>query len=410
MSTTLIIEGNCVTLEGVVRKQVEVDPSNNIIVNIGETLTNDPKLTLGNNDLIFPGFVDIHIHAREDSSGNHNYKEDFRSMSAASLNGGLVAVMDMPNNFDPPVDLNSWRRKKALIEHKAYVETVPFVGVGKETYPIHGEIVPYKVYMGPSIGELFFENKKQLDAVMARYEEKHISFHCEDPEVLTRCKSEDTHQKRRPHDSEIKAVETAIELTRKYKLHSIICHLSTKRGLELCLEARKEGLDVKVEVAPHHLYYSTHNCDEDFLKMLQVNPPIRDEEDRLFLLEELKKGNIDFLATDHAPHSVEEKKRGMSGITGLDTFGLIVGDLIANHNVSPVTMLKMASYHPSKLINLFTHRKYGKLEAGYCGQLTIIRGNQDYQLKKEDLKTKNQWSPFIDTHFSATAEIWPKLY
>lgn len=408
--SSLIIEGNCVTPEGVIKQQIEVNPSANIITHVSSHITDEPDLTLTENDLIFPGFIDIHIHAREDSSGNHNYKEDFRSMSEASLNGGLVAVMDMPNNFDPPVDLASWRRKKTLIEQRCFVETVPFVGIGKDTYPIHEAVVPYKAYMGPSIGELFFETKEQLFEVMARYEEKTVSFHCEDPEILQCYKDGETHQERRPHESEIEAVKTAIELTRKYHLHTVVCHLSTKRGLELCLDAQKEGLDVKVEVAPHHLYFSVENCDKDFLKMLQVNPPIRNEEDRLFLLENLKKGKIDFLATDHAPHSLEEKERGMSGITGLDTFGLIVGDLIDHHNVSPVTMLKMASLNPGNHINPFSSKKFGRLEVGYCGQLAIIKGNKEHKLKKEDLKTKNQWSPFIEKHFTTNVEVWPKLY
>ncbi len=408
-SNSLVIEGPCVSLAGIQTKQVAIDPYSRLILDVEKKLTDSPHLVLSDTDLIFPGFVDIHIHAREDNSGKFNYKEDFRSMSQAALNGGVVAVMDMPNHHEPPIDLNSWRKKQMLIEHKAAVEVIPYIGIGTETYPIHGHKLPYKVYMSPSIGELFFQTEEQLDIVLARYEEKHISFHCEDPEILKISANKSTHEQRRPAKAEISAIKTAIRLTKKYNLHTIICHLSTKQGLQLCLQAKADGLDIKVEVTPHHLYFDTESVNNEDLKMLQVNPPIRSKEDRYFLLAELKKGNIDFIATDHAPHSLSEKDAGASGITGLDTFSLVVGDLIDKHNISPVTLYKMSCYNPGQFINPFSKHNFGKLEMGYYGLINIIYGNQDKQLTTDDLYTKNRWSPFLDKHFSTINQIYPQF-
>src|SRR5690606_36731478 len=125
-----------------------------------------------------------------------------------------------------------------------------------------------------------------------------------------------------------------------------LCHYSSGEGLNFIRKAREEGVEVKIEVTPQHLFFGLEEIPSEKLVSLQMNPPIRENSDRLRLLEALKKGEIDFLATDHAPHTEEEKAKGTSGLTGLDTFGAFVTWLILEENVDPRLIAKMTAENP----------------------------------------------------------------
>ena len=124
--------------------------------------------------LIFPGFGDIHIHAREDASQLQIYKEDFATTSAASIHGGITHVADMPNNPKAPVDDASYLEKEKLAAKSAVYVTL-YAGIGPATNPL-ARNVPYKAFMGPSVGNLFFESQAQLESVLAQYRGKNVSF------------------------------------------------------------------------------------------------------------------------------------------------------------------------------------------------------------------------------------------
>ena len=176
----LRIEGTLVNHDRVYYGTVEIDQETGLILNVG------PPTGFSDLDasdcLIFPGFGDIHIHAREDASGTQTYKEDFGSTSAAALHGGVTHVVDMPNNPIAPVDDARYLAKEKLAA-ASDVHVTLYAGIGPDTQPLRRH-VPYKVYMGPSVGDLFFTSQAQLEEVMARYRGRNVSFHCEDPEIL----------------------------------------------------------------------------------------------------------------------------------------------------------------------------------------------------------------------------------
>ena len=387
---------------------IEWDDQQNVITSI--TYGIDDSSVFYNSDcVIFPGFGDIHIHAREDVSGKHTYKEDFISAGYAALNGGCIHVADMPNNPIPPVDDLSYSAKQNLTT-KSSVHITLYAGIGSKTRPLKS-LVPYKVFMGPSIGELFFKSNQELEEVIRYYEGQFVSFHCEDPEILESNKLMEKHEDRRPSSAEIKATDFALYLIEKYKLKGKLCHYSTGDGLQKIKSAKKNGVDVTCEVTPTHLYFDRSVLTEENYKWFQMNPPLRDSRDKEILLDELKNGHIDYLATDHAPHSIEEKMKGISGISHLDTYGLFVTWLINEKNVSLDIINKICAENPGEFVNRFLNGKYGKgfgkIAEGFSASFTVLNLKKPHTVQRAELKTKSGWSPFEGVRFPGSVEdVW----
>ena len=384
----LTIEGNIVNIDRTTRGRIEIG-DDGVISAVGkETGKADVVLR---DELIFSGFIDLHVHARECADHSQDYKEDFTSAGEAAINGGVVAFADMPNNPVPPVDDESYDEKYQLAK-KCPVEVVLYGAIGKGSVPIYRQSAPYTVYLGRSVGDLFFEDFDQLEKVLEKYRGHNLSFHCEDPKVLQQNERQSSHELQRPPEAEISAVDFALSMIEEYELKGKICHLSTAEGLKRIVAAKAKGINVTCEVTPHHLYF-------DNSMKLQMNPPLRNKEDRLALIAGLKNGDIDFLATDHAPHTVAEKAKGASGLTHLDTYGPFVSWLIKEHGFSAQDIARVCAYNPGNFISPFTSAKYGKIEAGYVGSLTVVDMDKPIKIEKSTLKTKAGWSPFEGATF-----------
>ena len=400
-----IIEGITVNHHEIKRQQVKINTQALKIEAVGPEL-GTPDLILGEDDYLFPGFIDIHVHGREDATGKQNYKEDFSTLSAAAINGGVVAVMDMPNNHRPPIDEESYAEKWKLCQNR-HCLIVPYAGIGPATKPL-SRPVPYKAYMGHSIGDLFFTDHQSLKTKLKEYKNLPVSFHCEDPEILQANIFATTHEKRRPPEAEIAAVKMAISLTKKYQLQGIVCHLSTKEGMELILEAKEQGINIKVEVAPHHLYFHEQSLADFPDNFLQVNPPIRSREHQEFLLQAFRDGKVDFLATDHAPHTVEEKQKGMSGLTHLDTYGHFVVWLLKVQRVDPMIIARSCAYWPAQVINPYLQTPpLGQIAPGHYGRLTIISLGGHQTITPDQLQTRPKWCPFLGQIMPGKASVYP---
>ena len=189
MNTMLSIEGIIVNKGEQTRKRVEMDSVTGLITKVAEP-TGEADIIL-QDELIFPGFIDVHVHAREDMSHTQEYKEDVVPAGEAAINGGVVAFAEMPNNPIAPVDDASYDAKNELTK-KSAVTILLYAGVGPYTNPLSRK-VPYKVFMGPSVGDLFFSSNEELETVLQSYRGQSVSFHCEDPEILIRVSSADTH-------------------------------------------------------------------------------------------------------------------------------------------------------------------------------------------------------------------------
>ncbi|MFA6238450.1 MAG: hypothetical protein WC635_14045 [Bacteriovorax sp.] len=415
-----ILEAICATSSDVLRRQIAFDVQSGIILSVGDCLKPKAQLDFYFDDdcLLFAGMGDIHIHAREDITGKNKYKEDFNSVCCAAINGGLAHVADMPNNPVPPVDDESYLQK-AVLAANSVVPILMYAGIGPDTRPLSFE-VPYKAYMGPSIGELYFKNNEQLERVLEFYRHQWVSFHCEDPQILEDCKLESDHFSRRPLRSELIATDFALKLIEKFELKGKLCHYSAGAGLDAIRAARKKGVNVSCEVTPQHLYFTREMIQQmplDEQILFQMNPPIREASDAHKLLSALKNHEIDFLATDHAPHSPEEKAKGMSGLPGLDTYAAFVTWLLIDQNIPATTIALIASENPGRFFNQFLPvlskisaegSRWGKgmgfLAPGFSASFTILNTKRASVITHENLKTKASWSPFLNVKFPGSLE------
>ena len=385
----MIVEGRLVDVEfGPRWGQIEI--LNGSIARVGD-LGLKPDLKLSEDQLVFPGFVDVHTHLRQ----GDEYKEDFHTATQAALNGGVTCLLDMPNNPVPPVT------KDMLIGKEAAVANLPvdigfYVGLGPNTRPSGHR--HYKAFMGPSIGPLFFHDDSDLEETVQHYGDTRITLHCEDPEMLRQHSGAENHEATRPEKAEQQAVTTALRLARKYGFRVHVAHLSQANSLpELEAAAQDfwpddQGLPGVVwESTPHHLFFDWENRREQprnaFLKM---NPPLRSADSRQRLLQAFLSGRIHFLSTDHAPHTVEEKSTSNpSGVPLLDTYGSFVSWLM-QQGMSARQICRHACFLPG----LFSGRKVGRLLPGYRGHLAVLDWSQPWTVRAEDCRTKCGWSPF----------------
>ena len=341
---------------------------------------------------ILPGFLDMHTHCRDDPSGDDRYKEDYATASAAALHGGVVAVADMPNNPIPPLDEESYAQKRAVVDERASVDVVLYGGVARKAGPFRRG-TPWKCYFGPSVGEL--HEKEGVGATLAEFAGEWVTFHAEDPEMLIAAEGAATHEDRRPPDAERVAIARILEMARTIGFHPHIAHLSTAGGLEEIMNARANGQTVTTEVTPHHLFFDRENRTEFSRgEWLQMNPPLRTPEHRRALIEGLRTGAIDIFATDHAPHSLEENQKGISGVPLLDTFAPFLGWLVESEGFDWPTLIERACRRPAELFADFLPGKLGVLEVGALASYTILDPTTPWTVKAEDVRSRSGWSPF----------------
>jgi dihydroorotase len=390
----LRLEGRIANHDRVFDGTIEIDTESGLITHVGPR-TGNSDLDLGD-AIVFPGFGDIHIHARDDVSKSQIYKEDFTTISAASIHGGVTHVADMPNNPVAPVDDERYAAKETLTA-ASEVHVTLYAGIGPDTKPLTRN-VPYKAFMGPSVGDLFFASQEQLEEVIAHYRGRNVSFHCEDPAILRESAGAETHEQRRPARAEVTATEFALMLIEKYDLAGKLCHYSTKDGLRMIAAAKARGVRVTAEATPHHLFFDDTMLTDENRLWLQMNPPLRGREDRLTLIEALRTGLVDYIATDHAPHTLEEKLEGVSGVPHLDTYGAFATWLIAEHGFTLRDIARVCAYNPGLFVKEFLPKEFGNgfgvVEEGYVGSLTILQPDAPLLIERNAMKTKCGWSPF----------------
>jgi dihydroorotase len=394
--TRVIVEGVLADLDGVRPGQVVIEDG--VIAAVGQGLGRSDHV-FGESCLVFAGMGDVHIHAREDVTGRECHKETFATASAAALHGGVVHVADMPNNPVAPVDDATYAAKERLVAAAGLpVAFTLYAGIGPGTRPL-SRSVPYKAYMGPSVGDLFFTSLEDLDRTLAHYRGRSVSFHCEDPVLLDRHRGAALHELRRPPECELSATRFALAMVEKYGLQGKLCHYSVGEGLPLIREARRRGLSVTAEVTPHHVFFDTAQITERNRPWMQMNPPLRSPADRAAMLAALRDGDADFLATDHAPHTIAEKERGVSGQPHLDTFGPFVTWLLVEQGFTPERVAAICAANPGAFVNPFRTDRHGRLLPGYVGSLTVLDLTRPTTVRREDLRTKCGWSPFEGVTF-----------
>lgn len=405
-----------------------------IITNITKSdSSSTPSIILPYHQLIFPGMIDIHVHAREDETGKQNYKEDYDTCQASAINGGVTSIAVMPNTPSPltTVPQLEWHQKRCSTLD---ITICHYIGIGPSTNPLSTKH-PYKVYTGPSVGPLFFTDIEILKQTLSNYKNQYVSFHVEDYHVLSQNKDKETHNERRPIQAVENALKYVLEMIEEFNLKAKLCHWTcTGNTIKMIQEHKNKGYKTKIEISPLNLYFNTSltNTNPELWPYLQMNPSLQSEQDQKELIKFLASGFIDYIASDHAPHALSEKFKNfdnsetkylnmltqdkdeciklskqdcISGTPQLDTYGLISTWLMKEHNFPPQTIAKITSYNPGKFINKFTNRKYGKLKVGYVGSLTVLDMTNPTIVRRTDIKSKVGWSPFENIEFPGSVSL-----
>jgi len=395
---TFSIAGYCVNHDLVFPATVVIDKSTGLI---SEVRAFDPAadIVLGAETYIFSGFVDLHTHGREDATGKECNKEDFGTLGKAAVNGGVVHVGEMGNNPKPPIDDESYDEKSRLTA-KSIVPVTLYAMMGPATNPLSRK-VPYKLCHARTTGLselIFFPSRNDIEETAKRYRGKCVSHHCEDMTIIEANKGELLHENRRPALAEESSIDYALYLTETYFEESKLCHCSVATGIHKIIAAKSRGVKVTCEITPHHLYFDQMMLTTINRPWMQMNPPLRTASDRLFCIKALKDGDIDMIATDHAPHTPGDKIVGASGQPHLDTLGPFVTWLIESHGFSLRDIARVCSYAPARFLNQFLDASYGKgygrIAVGHVGSLTVIDMNKPITIRADMLKTKCGWSPF----------------
>lgn len=405
------ITGNAVFLDGVRGATIDIEDGRISAISESEPI-------VGSTELIVPGFVDIHVHAREyprpqddsdkaiESWEAACRKETFASAGRAALRGGVTLYAAMPNDPTPPDNARTYELKTNLTKSSA-CPVVLFAAVTRDSEPWAD--LPYKVYLDTHPSAVSFTSWGELEAVLPRYRGCSLFFHAEDPAVLSRGGSGGPRWKTRPPEAEIEAVDRILELTAKLGLRSHICHISTERAVTLIHDYNRRGSrSVTCEVTPHHLFFSV---DEGEIvaagdgnvaakDLLECNPPLRSEHDRRFLVHALREGLVDLLATDHAPHTLDDKAKGSPGMPHLDTVGSFACWLMRDCDFSRVRIAEILAKRPCEIMSPFLEIPQGDISVGMCASFTVLdltgvtRIEGSHIEGRGPLETRCGWSPF----------------
>lgn len=398
---SLLLTGGAVFLNGSFQN-LDIAVSEGRIVSVAPALPKEGFSVIElHNHLIVPGFVDVHVHLREPG---FSYKETIFSGTAAAAAGGYTAVCAMPNLKPVPDDLEHLQVQLDLIRKNAKVHVYPY---GAITRGEQGEALADLAAMAPQVCGFSddgrgVQSRDMMRAAMelARTLDKPIVAHSEDESLLTKGWAiHDGDFARRnglPGNdpaSEWKQVERDIQLVRETGCRYHVCHISTKESVALIRAAKAEGLPVTCETGPHYLVLT----DEDLLDegRFKMNPPIRSAADRDALIAGLLDGTVDCIATDHAPHSAEEKAKGLrgslNGIVGLETaFPVLYTQLVETGIVPLETVLNALCVNPRRIFDL----PGGVIAQGQPADLTVLDLNRPHVIDSRTFRSLGRATPF----------------
>ncbi|MDE7373489.1 MAG: dihydroorotase [Clostridia bacterium] len=341
---------------------------------------------------ILPGFCDVHVHFREPG---FSYKETISSGSRAAAAGGYTAVCTMPNLSPVPDTLENLNAQMEIIKRDAVIGVYPYGSITKGERG--AELSDMADMAGSAIAFSDDGRGVQTDEVMleamktAKKLGKIIVAHCEVNELLRGGYIHDgEYAKAHGHrgicsESEYAQIERDIKLAKQTGCAYHVCHISTKESVALIRQAKADGVDITCETAPHYLVLDESDLKED--GAYKMNPPLRGKEDRLALIEGILDGTIDMIATDHAPHSKEEKAKGLAGsafgIVGLETaFPILYTKLVLNGVISLPKLLILLSDNPRKRFNI-PHNGF-----------SVWNLNEQYEINPSDFLSLGKATPF----------------
>lgn len=343
--------------------------------------------------IIVPGLCDVHVHFREPG---FSYKETIASGSAAAAHGGYTAVCTMPNLAPVPDSAEHLQVQLDAIKRGAAIKVLPYgaITVGEKGEKLADmEAMSDKVCAFSDDGKGVQNDEMMREAMTAAKRlGKIIAAHCEDNSLLLGGYIHDGEYARMhghrgiSSASEYKQIERDLRLAEETGCAYHVCHISTKESVELIRQAKAHGVNVTCETAPHYLVL----CDEDMREdgRFKMNPPLRSREDKEALIEGIKDGTIDMIATDHAPHSAEEKGRGLEkslmGVVGLETaFPVLYTELVTKNIITFDRLVELMSFKPKERFGIDTNNDFAVFDI-----------SEAYKIDPKDFLSMGRTTPF----------------
>ncbi len=353
---------------------------------------------------VFPGFCDVHVHLREPG---FSYKETIESGTKACAKGGYTTVFSMPNLSPVPDCYENLKKQLDIIKKDAVIEVIPY---GSITVSEKGEKLSEMEEMAEYVCGYTDDGKGvQNEEMMRKAMEKAVSLnkiiaaHCEDESLLKKGYIHDgyyayAHNHRGIcSESEYLPIKRNLKTAEETGCKYHICHISAMESVELVREAKKKGIDVSCETGPHYLVLCDECLEED--GRFKMNPPLRGRADKDALIEGIKDGTIDMIATDHAPHSEEEKSKGLEkslmGITGIETaFPVLYTKLVKEDVITLERLIELMWKNPRERFSLKASFKEGD-SADFC----VYNLNEKVKIDENFFISKGKSSPFFGDEF-----------
>lgn len=334
------------------------------IKKIGENISYDNKIIDIKENHVLPGLIDPHVHFRDCELA---YKEDYLTGSMAASSGGVTTVLDMPNTIPSTITIDLLNEKRKLAEKSivnygfhfgAAVDNINEIRKAQEL----SCVASIKLFMNLSTGKLMVEDNEKLKEIFKN--SKLITVHAEDDKV-----------------------KEAYELIKRTNNKLYCCHISTKEEIDFLKTIKNDN--IFVEVTPHHLFLTKDDDKSNFTKM---KPSLKTEEDQNALWNAINEGIIDTIGSDHAPHTIEEKKKEIVyGVPGVETLLPLMLDAYNQNKISLGKIIELTSENPAKIFGI---KNKGKIKEGYDADLVVVDLDLEKEVKNEELFTKCKWSPF----------------
>jgi dihydroorotase len=364
-------------------------------------------ISLSKSEIVLPGFIDTHVHFREPG---WEHKGDMGSESRAAALGGVTTAMEMPNTPVQTVSRERVLEKKGIAEKRAVIDMEFFGGVGPgNLYTLEGmaDVVPgFKIFMCESTGNLRLDSLEQVEEAFSCLSGlgKPVKVHCED-EGMNRESAGNyrnrfgehgplVHALARPPESEVRAIGDVLGFSRKHGVPVSVCHVSTMEGMKL---VKGDG-KARAEATIHHSL-----LDHGDLRRLgplgKMNPPLRNRQDRDYVMESVIRGDVPFIVTDHAPHTLEEKRAGdfwnaPSGVPTVEHYGNFAALLLAR-GMGPKELARATSYNATQFFKL---EGKGRIEEGCLADLVILDTRRPVRVGPP-YQAKCGWSPLEGMEF-----------
>jgi len=362
---------------------------------IKKNIKGDEHLNFGNK-LILPAGIDMHVHFRDPG---FTHKEDFSTGSKAAAFGGITCIFDMPNTKPQTTNVRTILEKINIAKKKSVVDFGIYAAITDNNIEHIGEMSKhcngFKIFLGNTTNSLHLNGQKLNKALHAASLTKKLTLiHAENEQCLKKHNIAEQNLKDhllcRPSECEEQAIKDVLDANKKTMSKIHICHLSSCEGFELL---RKKPRNVTVGVTPNHLFLDVNNNDSENA-MYKVNPPIRSHFDRETLWYGINNGFIDVLESDHAPHTLDEKKNDFnnapSGIPGIETmYPLFLAEVKKNH-LSFTQLISLLCERPAEIMNI----PKGKIEIGRDADFIIVDYKEKTIIKSENLHSKCSWTPF----------------